>query len=78
MHSGFKGPTQVESPGPLATTYLKEVTRHGLEVTFIARKKILIVKLYTKCVHLFTHIFMYLLNPFDMQGKVINRWTLDR
>lgn len=36
------------------------------------------MKSYTKCVHLFMHVFMYLLNPFDGQGKVIDRWTFGR
>lgn len=33
---------------------------------------------YTKCVHLLMPVFMYLLNPFDGQGKVIDRWTFGR
>ena len=33
------------------------------------------MKSYTKFAHLFILIFMYSLDPFDVQGKVIDRWT---
>lgn len=53
-----------------------EITRQLLGVIAIVKKH-LIMK-YVECIHLFIHLFMNLLNPFDGQGKVTDRWTLGR